>query len=252
MKLLWRVALTLGLCAFVWASFSLAGTSDVFRLQTTINGVIQRGTSSNGIINKVIITSDDLVNLALARRLGTAVPQNEILALINDCATNNMRLVVFDTAGASNLITIGIFSNLTTAAYTRRHYEETITQVTVADISEGHTNGITGGSFYYHGKIAINTNHCPTSFGGQLTGLLGTAFPFIATNIFSTNFIISCTLSNCMATNCMPDCATNCVTNCVTRLDGVTNIFPAVDAIDVIIPRAPITTGKSVGTLPEP
>src|SRR5881409_1196728 len=200
MKLSWKIGVLFVLLGAVAPATSSAGTSDVFRLQTTLHGVIQRG-FTNTVISKVMITADDLINLAQRRTLGTPVPKNEVLALASDCPANELRLLVFDSAAGSNLVTIGTFSNLTVATFTRQRRAETLSQLTVADTSDG-TNGITGGSFYYHGQINVATNHCPTSFGGQLTGLLGTAFPFVLTNILSTNFVISC-VTNCVDTNCM-------------------------------------------------
>jgi hypothetical protein len=177
-----------------------AGTSDVFRVQTTLTGTIQRGPLSNSVVSKVIISADDLVNLAQRRVLGTPVPKNEILALTSDCSTNDpqpSRLIIFDTAGKSNLLTIGTLSNLTTAAYTRRRYVEAMTKITVDDTSDG-TNGITGGSFYYHAKIVVPTNGCPTGFSGQWTGFLGTTFPLTVTNFPCTNFFVNVTETNCV------------------------------------------------------
>ncbi len=252
MKTSGRIIIGLAITAVVIPVVASAITSDVFRVEMTIRGVIQRG----ALIPKVMITSDDLINLAQHRVLGADVPNNEMLALVNNCDTNLLRLIIFDTATSSNLVTIGSFSDLRTVSSTRKHEERTIAQLSIPDISgvatNGATNGITGGSLYYHGKITIDTNGCATSFGGQLTGFLDTAFPMICTNINCTNFTVSCTLTNCILTNCMPDCVTNCTTNCTTRLDCTTNIFPCADAITVIIPRAPITTGKSRGKLIEP
>jgi hypothetical protein len=255
MKSSWRS--TLGLVIVVGLGLAPAAswgiTSEVFRVDTTLQGVIQSGPVSNSIIEKVKIRSEDLVNLAQGRTLGTAVPKNEILAFANDCLVN-LRMIVYDTDTASNLVTIGQAINLSTAFSSRKRYEETIHSFSINDTTPGGggSNGIVGGSFYYHGKININTNFCPTKFGGQFTGVLRTAFPFIATNIFCTNFVDSCTVTNCVLTNCLPDCVTNCTTNCVSHSDCWTNIFPAVELIPVIIPRSPISTGKKIGTLVEP
>jgi len=254
MKSSWRIALGLVVIGIVVVPATMRGiTSDVFRVTTTFQGVIQSGPFSNSIIEKVKIRSEDLVNLAQGRTLGTPVPKNEILAFANDCLVD-LRLIVYDTDTSSNLVTIGQAIDLSTAFSSRRKYEETIHSFSINNTSPGGagSNGIVGGSFYYHGKININTNFCPTSFGGQFTGVLRTAFPFIATNIFCTNFVDSCTITNCVLTNCMPVCVTNCTTNCVSHSDCWTNIFPAVELIPVIIPRSPISTGKKIGTLVEP
>jgi len=251
MKSLWRIALGLVVIGVVVAPATMAGiTSEVFRVTTTLQGVIQNGPVSNSVIEKVKIESEDLVNLAQGRTLGTPVPKNEILAFANDCLVN-LRLIVYDTDTSRNLVTIGQAVDLSTAFSSKKKYEETIHSFSINNTTPGGagSNGIVGGSFYYHGKINIDKDFCPTKFGGQFIGVLRTAFPFIATNVFCTNFIDSCTLTNCVLTNCMPDCVTNCVTNCVTHVDCWTNIFPSVELINVIIPRSPISTGKKIGTL---
>ncbi len=239
-----RASLLIGLMLPLAPLPAPAGTSDVFRVQTTLRGVVQIGTVTNGAIAKVIVSTDDLINLAQRRALGTPVPKNELLALTSDCATNNQRLIVFDTATASNLVTIGNLSNLTAAAFTRRRDMETMTQITIADTSDG-TNGITGGSFYYRGRLTITTNNCPVSFAGQIMGFLGTTFPLIITNLNCTNFV-TCTPP---ATNCVTNCVEVCVTNCV--LDGTTNIVPTAQTFNVIVPPTPIKTGKAIGVLIE-
>ena len=249
MKSLWSIALWM--FAFGLVPVSTRGdTSEVFRVDTTLQGVTQSGPVSNSVIEKVKIESEDLVNLAQGRTLGTPVPKHEILAFANNCLVN-LRLIVYDTDTSSNLVTIGQAVDLSTAFSSKKKYEETIHSFSINNTTPGGagSNGIVGGSFYYHGKIDIDKDFCPTRFGGQFTGFLRTAFPFIATNVFCTNFIDSCTLTNCVLTNCMPDCVTNCVTNCVTHVDCWTNIFPSVELINVIIPRSPISTGKKIGTL---
>jgi hypothetical protein len=252
MKSLWSIALWLFVIA-VAPSPSRGDTSDVFRLKTTLRGVVQSGPISNSVIEKVKINDEDLVNLAQGRALGTPVPGNEVLAFANHCLVN-LRLIVYDTTTSRNLVTIGQFADLSTAFSSKKRYEETIHALAINDTTLGNpgaSNGITGGSFYYHGKINIDTNFCPTKFDGQFTGVLRTAFPFIATNIFCTNYVDSITLSKC-TTNCTPDCVVNCKTNTNSHSDCTTNIFPSVELIPVIIPRSPISTGKKIGTLVDP
>jgi len=250
MKSSWRIGLWLAVVVVaVIPVESPAATSDVFRLSTTLQGVIQNGSISNSNILKVKIRDVDLVNLAQGRTLGTPVPDNEILAFADHCATD-LRLIVYDTSTESNLVTIGQGLNLDTAYSSRRNYKETMDALNIFNTTDdgAGSNGIVGGSFYYHGKIKIKTNYCPKSFGGQFTGVLRTAFPYVATNILCTNYIISCTVTNCIITNGTSDC----VTNCLIGTDCWTNIFPSVQLINVIIPRSPISTGTKIGTLVEP
>src|SRR5258706_5767412 len=126
MKSSWRIALGLVIVGVVVVPVTMRGiTSEVLRVNTTLEGVIQSGPASNSIIEKVKIRAEDLVNLAQGRTLGTPVPNNEILAFANDCLVD-LRLIVYDTDASSNLVTIGQAVNLSTAFSSRKKYEETI------------------------------------------------------------------------------------------------------------------------------
>ena len=60
MKSLWRIALGLVVIGVVVAPATMAGiTSEVFRVTTTLQGVIQNGPVSNSTIEKVKIQSED-------------------------------------------------------------------------------------------------------------------------------------------------------------------------------------------------
>jgi hypothetical protein len=253
MRLFWRVIFGLfAMSGCLVPAPVRAATADVFRLNLTLYGIIQSGPASNSTLEKVKIRAEDLVNLAEGNMLGTPVPRNQLLAFANDCLTN-LRLIVYDSNAASNLVAIGQAVDLSTALSSRRKYEETIQEFSINDTTLGgaRSNGIVGGGFYFHGKVNINSNFCPTSYGGQLVGVLRTMFPYVATNIVCTNFIESCTLTKCV-TNCLPDCVVNCKTNCKSRSDCTTNIFSSTELIDVIVPRSPLSTGAKIGTLIEP
>ncbi len=252
MKSSWRIILWLAVVGVAVVPVESPGvTSDVYRLTTTLQGFIQNGPTSNSTIEKVKIRDVDLINLAQGRTLGTPVPDNEILAFADHCFVD-LRMIIYDKNTSSNLLTIGQAVDLTTALSYKKRYEETIHAFDIYNTTPGGegSNGLLGGSFYYHGIININTNYCPTSFGGQFTGYLRTAFPYVATNIYCTNYIESCKIK--CETNCKPDCVVNCTTNCKVIADCWTNIFNSVELISVIIPRSTISTGKKIGTLIEP
>src|SRR5207244_2983491 len=115
----WRIALGLVIIGAVVFPATMRGvTSEVFRVDTILQGVIQSGPISNSTIEKVKIRAEDLVNLAQGRTLGTPVPKNEILAFANDCLVD-LRLIVYDTDTSSNLVTIGQAVDLSTAFSSR-------------------------------------------------------------------------------------------------------------------------------------
>lgn len=249
MKFFWYAVLSVNAIAVAVQ----ADTADVFRVDTTLHGIIERGGTRSSVNQKVKITTEDLINLAQARDLGTPVPQNEILAIVNDCSTNDpapTQLVIFDTTTSNDLVVIGTLTNLTSAIAFRKRSQETITQLSINDIHVTDTNGVlhgvTGGSFFFHEVNQIDTNACPKRFGGQLTGFLGTAFP---STCHSNVLTISTT--NCVdcVTNC-PDCCASNTCHITTNVMAVT--FPCTDAINVIIPRSPLTTGGSISKFPPP
>src|SRR5439155_1198448 len=80
MKSSWRIASWLLVAGLTFLAASVrADTSDVFRLDIGLQGVIEGGVTSNSTIEKVKIRDVDLINLAQGRTLGTPVPKNEVL-----------------------------------------------------------------------------------------------------------------------------------------------------------------------------
>jgi hypothetical protein len=255
MKSSWRIALGLVVIGIVVVPATMRGiTSDVFRVSTTLQGVIQSGPASNSIIEKVKIQSEDLVNLAQGRTLGTPVPKNGIglrERLSRDFAADHLRHGYLEQLGA-----IGQAIDLSTA-FPAEKYEETIVSLDPATPPQrAGFSSIVGGGFYYHGKININTSHPPVS--ADNIGVAG--FPFIATNVFCTNYIDSVTLTKCM-TNCIttngssappqpPDCITNATPTAWSAARPTpihadcTPISSPAWMISVIV-RAPLTVRKS-------
>ena len=96
------------LAGLLLASGSQAGTSDVYRLQTVIRGVTQWDLNNNPGTPRaatVQIRDVDLINLGLGQPLTNHVPANAHLALVTQCASDDMRIIVYD--GTRNLMTIG-------------------------------------------------------------------------------------------------------------------------------------------------
>ena len=244
------VCLGLGL----WlVGIALAGTSDVFRVKTLIQGKIENTLA----IQKVKITRDDLINLARDRNLGTAVPTNEVLALASQCDTNDdMKIIVFDTLTSSNLATIGQLDTVSEIFALNR--KERIVQFTVPGTG-GISNALTGGTLLMDATFDITTNNCVAKWSGTILGVLNTlvsgtnSIPIIGTNIVCCTTSITNGMTNtvCCTTNIM-----NGMTNIVggttnTMQIGSTNVFEPIN-IEVLIPKTTFTTqGKKIGTLIE-
>jgi len=206
------------------------GTSDVFQLRTAIQGVISYGGfSTNPVIHPVQIQEVDLINLGLGSPLGTPVPPNEQLALVNECGSNDMRIIIYDTSTASNLETIGYMQTLSDIDGVRGN---TLTRNLISDLTfvfvQNVSNGLAGGSFFVNGYLtATASNGCMRKFSGLCIGALGTSFFF--TNSFVTN-IVDLTVTNV-----------------------VTNTYYVISNFTVNVPLTPMTThGSKLGTLIEP
>jgi hypothetical protein len=220
------MALYFGALAFLVLGVAIAGTNDVFRLKGIIRGVIQFGTTVP-FIDKVQITEDDLINLALGRDLGTRVATNEVLALTSGCGTDDVKFVVFDINGSSNLATIAELDLLARASSSIKKQRQEMLQFTVPG-SGGPTNALTGGTLLLGATSTVDTNGCIRRWNGSLFGVLNTLLP-----------ISTCTN---VITNVISGSVTNSITNCPT--------FMVSSNFDVIISKTSYsTTGKKIGTV---
>ena len=260
-------AVCLGLSLWL-VGIALAGTSDVFRVKALIQGKIEFFTT----INKVRISSDDLINLARGRDLRTVVPPNEVLAFTGVCNTNDMKIIVFDTATASNLATIGRLDVVNEVSGLDK--KEMIVQFTVPGAG-GVSNGLTGGTLLMDANLTIDRSNCVTRWSGTMLGVLNTLvpatnfIPILTTNIadiFTTNII--CCLTNVMdSTTNVTCCSTNIMDGMTNLVDATTNIVETISTnvsitgtitnfapteIGVLIPKTTFSTQqRKIGTLIE-
>ena len=214
------------------ATKSVAGTSDVFRLQTTIKGVTQWDYQQNPgtpRTAKVEIRDVDLINLGRGRPLSTTVPANERLALVTKCESNDMRIIVYDEATQSNLVTIGnlqtvsVIENLKGVHYTRN----VISELSFTFASSNVSNELAGGLFFAAGSILADTNQCLINYHANIIGAFGSSFFF--TNAVVTN-IVDITVTN-----------------------TITNTYLVVSNFAVNVSSTVLTAGgKKLGTLIEP
>jgi hypothetical protein len=230
MKLWLRMVVVVLGVGLVVAVESGGGTSDVFQLHTFIQGVISYGGfSTNPVIHPVQIRDVDLINLGLGSPLSNSVPPNERLAIVNECYSNDMRIIIYDMSTESNLATIGYMQTLSAIEGLRRNTltRNVISQLTFV-FTESASNGLAGGSFFVNGNLtATASNGCMTKFSGQIIGALGTSF-------FFTNNIV-----------------TNIVDLTVTNV--VTNTYYVISNFTVNVPITSMAThGEKLGTLIEP
>ena len=221
------------------APSSQAGTSDVYRLQTVIRGVTQWDLNNNPCTPRaanVQIRDVDLINLGLGQPLTNPVPANEHLALVTQCASDDMRIIVYD--GTNNLVTIGRLQriskvdNLPGKLNTRNVIAElTFTNltnaVTFATANGSVSNCLAGGTFLVAGSILSDSEHCLISYHANILGEFAGSFFF--TNTIVTN-IVDITVTN-----------------------TITNTYYSVSNFTVNVASTVLTAGgKKLGTLIEP
>jgi len=124
----------------------------------------------DGSLEKQKVGSDALVNLARGRSADAAVPDNEALAVVLDCATGEASLVVFDTAGGTVLVTIGTSDDedLVTALDGDGAFGAVIE---LADVGNA-TNGIDGGYLVVTAQFKTGAGNCPTGIKATASGVL--------------------------------------------------------------------------------
>jgi len=231
-----KVWLQLGVMTLVasglLATQSIAGTSDVYRIQTLIHGASQWDLNNNPGTPRAQasqLRDVDLINLGRGRSLTNIVPANEHLALVTQCADNNMRIIVYDKTTQSNLVTLGYLQAISVIESLRgkRYTRNVISELTLNFANTNPSNELTGGIFFAAGSILSDSNQCLISYHANLIGALGASFFF--TNTIVTN-----------------------VTD-ITVTNTITNTYYVVSNFTVNVSSTVLTAGgKKLGTLIEP
>ncbi|MCG3149704.1 MAG: hypothetical protein PCFJNLEI_03169 [Verrucomicrobiae bacterium] len=216
-----------------------AATSAVFRVNVTLQGVVQSGVVSNPISSRVQVSSSDFINFAFGRPLGSLINPNEALALASDCAAPNLRLIVYDLNSGENLVTVANIQSLLEVENLKNGDRS---RTLIADLiilpTGDATNGLTGGELKLTATTTAKGSDCVTSLKGKMIGTLGAVFPYVITNFPCTNFV------SCSTTN-----VDFCVTNCVP--DGTVEIINTVTNYNVAVSQGNLTATKRIGTLIE-
>ena len=225
-----------GACRFI-VGFRVAGGHE--RRVSVIRGVTQWDLNNNPGTPRtanVQIRDVDLINLGLGQPLTNKVPANEHLALVTQCASDDMRIIVYD--GTSNLMTIGklqavsVVENLPGKPQTRNVISTlTFTNLTAglpfATSNGSVSNCLAGGTFFVAGSILSDSEHCLISYRANILGAFAGSFFF--TNTIVTN-VVDITVTN-----------------------TITNTYYSVSNFTVNVSSTVLTVGgKKLGTLIEP
>ena len=157
-------AVVVGAAVSVWA---ITLNTRTFRAVTSMVGVIQdTNLAGKPQYEFETLQGHDLVNLALGTPLDT-VRSNQVMALEVNCDSSAMKLVVYDKAAGSNLVTFATSSSVDvvqqqdndTAAFPNR--ERFVARLDVAPTGNA-TDGFVGGYLTVAGRLHLNpTNGCP-------------------------------------------------------------------------------------------
>ena len=172
------------LAGWLLAAQSTAGTSDVFRLQTLI-----KGTKNNPGAPATVIQLTDAQLISLA---GQPLNNSIYLALVTQCANNDLRIIVYDQATQRNLLTIG---NLQTVSVVENLRGTRYTRNVISELTFTATNGaaelFTGGICYAAGSILSDSNQCFRSYRANIIGALVSSGFLTNINIASTTLTAS-------------------------------------------------------------
>ena len=172
------------LAGWLLAAQSTAGTSDVFRLQTLI-----KGTKNNPGAPATVIQFTDAQLISLA---GQPLNNSIYLALVTQCANNDLRIIVYDQATQRNLLTIG---NLQTVSVVENLRGTRYTRNVISELTFTATNGaaelFTGGICYAAGSILSDSNQCFRSYRANIIGALVSSGFLTNINIASTTLTAS-------------------------------------------------------------
>lgn len=83
-----------------------ASTYDVLKVKITLVGVTQDDENGVPVISNVKVSTRKIINFARGRNPSSPVPANEVLAVAVECASVEMKLIVYDLNTSSNLVTI--------------------------------------------------------------------------------------------------------------------------------------------------
>ena len=213
------------------AARSEAGTSEVFRLQTAIKGVTQWDLKNDPGVPRaaaVQLRDVDLINLGRGRPLTDKVPSHEHLALVTQCASNDMRIIVYDDSTQSNLVTIGNLQAVSVVeSLKNKRYTRNIISELTFNFASAASNGLAGGMFFASGNVIADTNQCLISYHANIMGALGSS-------LFFTNMIV-----------------TNIAD--ITVTNTITNTYLVVSNLAVNVSSSTLTAGgKTLGPLIEP
>ena len=219
------------IAGWLLATASTAGTSDVLRLQAVITGVTQWDLNNNPNIPRaqsIQIHDVDLINLGLGQALTNKIKAHEYLALVTQCASNDMRIIVYNSATQSNLVTIGKLQAVSVIESPRSsRYTRNVISALTFNFAANPTNALAGGMCFAAGSILADSNQCLLGYHANIIGALGSSF-------FYTKTIV-----------------TNIVD--ITVTNSITNSYLVVTNFPVNISRTTLTAGgKKLGILIEP
>ena len=174
MKTSIRVGMVVLAMAMVVPAVHALVPSKTYGVKATLTGRAEDDSKGKTVLISQSITGNMLVNLAMGRAPTAPVPANQVLAARILCGAGISALVVFDTTGSSNLVTIASTGSPPSAiaAGTKAEFVGLLNFQPTGNSS----NAVSGGYLVISGKATVDTNGCPTKITATVTGVLDGVF----------------------------------------------------------------------------
>jgi hypothetical protein len=168
--------------AAILAQVANAATFSVLEVSAALKGSYQDASTST--LANFNLSTKTLINIALNKDIGTAVPKNIVLGyagIFSDFANHNpnttgpVRLVVYDTDTQTNLKTIAVASNRTVAenVVIDKFRRVSTATLTIQDTSAGATTGhLLSGTLQASGSGTRKPNAVATPTNLKVTGVV--------------------------------------------------------------------------------
>jgi hypothetical protein len=156
-------------------AWAVTVSNNVINVTMFMEGEVQGFTNGNAFAAPVNLTERDLMNLALGLRPRTSPHEQVALGLVQLANTNTLPLIVFNSSGRSNVVTIGSITLDPDHPTQLKSNATVFVQVDLLNVG-GVTNRIVSGQFFFAGTTGFQTNGSPKKLSCRGVGTLSAQF----------------------------------------------------------------------------
>jgi hypothetical protein len=158
-----------GICVSLFAALALPATAfaqAVYTVNLSLGAVLL----ADGLLAKQKVDDTAIVNLAMARPVDAVVPDNEVLALLFDCATGDASLDVFDLVG--NVVLENIATSGNEDLLTATNGGAFALVLDLKNVNGGALNDIDGGYLVVTAQFEPGPMGCPSGIKAGASGVI--------------------------------------------------------------------------------